>query len=130
LGYGRAVTIILSEETARNLIEAHVSMAAWHHQMASALRAAGGQTAPPHASQLRAYVTLFSAQFPELAAVADAIDEPRPYTPPPAVAAPETLVENEDVPIAPPPVFRQEASPQDDGPTPPPMVEPHNVKYE
>ncbi|MFP6683526.1 MAG: hypothetical protein VB934_02390 [Polyangiaceae bacterium] len=124
------MTIILSEESARSLIEAHVSMAAWHHQMAGALNAAGGQTAPPDANQLRAYIKLFSAQFPELAAVANAIDEPRPYTPPPAVAAPETLVENEGVPIAPPPAPPQDAPPASDSPAPPPMVEPHNVKYE
>jgi len=105
-------------------------MAAYHHQMASALNAAGSQTPPPDASQLRAYLKLFATQFPELASIAEAIDEPRPYTPPPAVAAPETVVENEGVPVTTPPVPPQDASPPSDSPTPPPMVEPHNVKYE
>ena len=132
LGYGSKVasTIILSEETARAIIEAHASMTAWHHAMANALRTAGSQAPTPNDEQLRAYVKQFGAQFPELGSLADAITDPRPYSPPPAVAATGNVVENEGVDIAPPPPPAQATPAAEAPPAPPPIVDPNKVKYE
>jgi hypothetical protein len=152
-----AGTIIISEETARTIIEAHVSMAAWYHQMADALRHSGGRPSPPETAQLSAYLTQFGTQFPELAALAERIEQPQLYTPPPAIATAGAVVANEEVAnaivaneevaneevanagitnagitnagvAAPPPTVT--APDVQAGPPPPPMVDPGKVKYD
>jgi hypothetical protein len=141
----------------RQLVEAHASMAAWYYQMADALRTAGAGVEPPSNEQRRAYVAQLGQHFPELAGVAQAVDNPRPYVPPPAILASTEVKENEGVevkapppdlistparvasaepePEAPPPAPPEEsavevpASTQDAPPPPPPMVDPSKVKY-
>lgn len=153
-----AQTVILSDETVRNLIEAHASLAAWYYQLSAALRAAGAEVEAPTDDQRRAFVEQFAAHYPELASAAQSIETPRPYVPPPVVPAPAAVVENEGVEIkeppkdliaapapvpqpepAPPPVAPAEPGQEADGtapssggaaPAPPPMVDPSKVKYE
>ncbi len=146
-------TVIVSDETIRQLLEAHASMAAWYYQMAEALRDAGVGVHPPADARRKAYIQQLATHYPELAAIAQAIDAPRPYVPPPVVDAPAEVKENEGVEVKPPPenhletpaMIRSEA-PADppppveapsaappatsDVPPPPAIVDPNKVKYE
>lgn len=149
-----AKTVIVSDETIRQLLEAHASLAAWYYQMAGALRDAGLGVQPPSDDQRRAFVKQAGQHFPEIAAVAQGLENPRPYVPPPVVPAPASVTENEGVEIAPPPedhvaapqmIAQPEPSPASiapepsapepappagDVPPPPPMVDPSKVKYD
>ncbi len=153
-----AQTVILSDETVRTLIEAQASLAAWYYQLSDALRAAGAEAAPPSEEQRRAFVEQLATHYPELARLAQSIQAPRPYVPPPVVPAPAAVVENEGIEVkeppkdliaAPAPVPQPEPAPapvapaepalEADGtapssgaaaPAPPPMVDPSKVKYE
>lgn len=124
--YGLDVaTVIVSDETIMNLIEAHASMAAWYYQMSDALRQAGATATPPTDEQRKAYVDQLAHHFPELSAVARSITVARPYVPPPAIPAPTQVVENEGVTTpAPPenhiaaPAMIATASPEPPAPTP------------
>lgn len=159
-GYRRAVarTVILSDETIRNLIEAHASLAAWYYQMSDALRTAGAEATAPTEEQRRAFVEQMAIHYPELAEVAGGIETPRPYLPPPVLPAPAAVVENEGVEVAEPPkdliaapamvpqpdppplaAAPEAAAQPPDGappsgsaepPPPPPIVDPSKVKYE
>jgi hypothetical protein len=159
LGYRRVVakTVIVSDDTIRQLIEAHASMAAWYYQMSEALRAAGVAVETPSDAQRKAYVAQMASHFPEIAQVAHELTAPRPYVPPPVIAAPTEVKENEGVKVAPPPkdmittpaMVKQPEAEQapaqagqqapssggtppsgGDPPPPPPMVDPSKVKYE
>lgn len=146
-----AKTVIVSDETIRQLLEAHASLAAWYYQMAAALRDGGLGVTPPSDDQRRAFVKQLEHHFPEVAAVAQTLTHPRPYVPPPVVPAPSTVTENEGVSIPeppkdhiaapnmiaqpepdPPPAAEVEAPPASSSnvPPPPPMVDPTKVKYD
>ncbi|MEZ4444082.1 MAG: hypothetical protein R3B72_33730 [Polyangiaceae bacterium] len=149
-----AKTVIVSDETVRALIEAHASLAAWYYQMADALRQAGAGVHPPSDEQRRAYAQAMAQHFPEIAAVVAEVQHPRPYVPPPVVAAPTKVVENEGISAAAPPADhlatparvpgapepqvvqgqpsqpQPESSPPAGGPAPPAFVDPTKVKYE
>jgi hypothetical protein len=121
-----ARTVIVSEETASALIEAHASLAAWYYRLAGALRQAGAGVEPPTDDERRAFVAQLAEQFPEIAGVARAITQPRPYIPPPAFPAPARVTENEGVVVAPaPPATASEPT----MPAPPPPVDPAKVRY-
>jgi hypothetical protein len=152
--------VILSDETVKNLIEAHASLAAWYYQMADALRRANAGVEPPTEAQRRAFVLQLGAHFPEIGQVAQKLTNPRAYVPPPATPAPGSVVENEGVvaaapppdhiatpqhihaPEAPPPPAQQPSqqpsqqqgapSPPSSAPPPPPpmIVDPTKVRYE
>ena len=96
-------TVILSSETARNLLEAHASMAAWYYQMAAALRDANASVSEPTQQQRAAFIKQLAQNFPEVAALAATITEPRPYVPPPVIEAPQHITENEGIHTPPPP---------------------------
>lgn len=96
-------TVIVSDETIRQLLEAHASMAAWYYQMADALRDAGVGVHPPSEARRKAYIAQLATHHPELSAIAHTIDTPRPYVPPPVVDAPAEVKENEGVELKPPP---------------------------
>jgi len=82
-------TIIVSEETVRDLLEAHASLSAWYYELWSGLRAANATAHPPDDAARAAFVERLAADFPELAAVAKQIRVPRMYVPaPPAYATP------------------------------------------
>lgn len=135
-----AGTLIVSQDTASELLEAYASLAAWHFQLSDALRAAGGTVAPPSEAQRLAFLKQCSQTWPELAAVAGSIPHPRPYAPPPAFVAPEPAG---DAPAAAPaqtdaaplaqaqPAWTPEPRAQAPSPAlaPPPIVDPTKVKY-
>lgn len=127
--------VIVSEETIRDLLEAHASLSAWYYELWAALRAANASAKPPDDAARAAFVERLGSDFPELAAVAKQIRVPRAFVPsPPAIAAvppglgkdePETLIE-------PAPARTREKSgapPADEGPPMPPLVKPGSVKY-
>ena len=127
LSSGVAKTVIVSDDTARQLIEAYASMAAWYYKMAQALREAGVSVEPPSDAQRLGFVAAFGQHFPELAHLAKTIDAPRAYLPPPIVEAPAEVVENADiVATALPPADPSDAK----SPPPPAIVDPNKVKYE
>jgi len=129
--------VIVSEETVRDLLEAHASLSAWYYELWAALRAANAAAHPPDDAARAAFVERLATEFPEIAAVARTIQAPRMYVPappparsvvPPPVAASETAAVVEPAPArlreiesAPPPA--------DTAPAPPPMVDPSAVKY-
>ena len=82
-------TIIVSEETVRDLLEAHASLSAWYYELWSGLRAANATARTPDDAARTAFVERMAADFPELASVARQIRVPRMYVPaPPAYATP------------------------------------------
>jgi hypothetical protein len=129
-------SIIVSEQTARSLIEAHASMAAAYHQLTGALRAASIAVPTPDAQQLGDYLRLFATQFPELAAVAERIETPRLYTPPPAVARAADIVAHpahtpsSTAPDPPQAAPTPPTPPPTVNPDHPPLVNPNQVKYD
>ena len=148
-----AKTVIVSDETIRQLLEAHASLAAWYYQMAAALRDAGLGVEPPSDEQRRAFVKQAAQHFPEVAAVAQTLEHPRPYVPPPVIPAPASVTENEgistpappkdhvaapnmiaqpepDPPPAPAAPAAPEPAPASEVPPPPPIVDPSKVKYD
>ncbi len=119
-----AKTVIVADDTVREWIEAYASLAAWFYQLSDALRLHGVGCEPPSEEQRRAYVAQLALTYPELAAVATALTEPRPYVPPPVLIVPVSAVENEGregLPSSEPIVHA--------GPLPPPMVMPGAVRY-
>lgn len=142
--------VIVSEETLRDLLEAHASLSAWYYELWAALRAANATALAPDDAARTAFVERLVTEFPEVAAVARTIGTPRMYmpAPPPAKSvappprpfepdfeleprseptiiepAPARLRERGSAPPAPPP------EPEHDGPAPPAMVDPHSVRY-
>ena len=83
-----AKTVIVSEETLRDLLEANASLAAWYYELSAALRAANAVASTPDEAKRAAFLDRVATDFPEVAHVARAIVAPRLYVPPPpAVAA-------------------------------------------
>jgi hypothetical protein len=141
--------IIVSEETVRDLLEAHASLSAWYYELWAALRAANATARSPDDAARTAFVERLCTDFPEIAAVAKTIDVPRMFVPaPPAVAAcssdaPAAPVEEPATLIEPAPArVRESQAPAsrragDDAPplstsaavAPPPLVVPSEVKY-
>ncbi len=75
-------TVIVSESTLSQLLEAHASMAAWHYELWRALRD-GTPPKTPDEPTRRAFLARLAEDFPEIAQTARAIDAPRLYVPPP-----------------------------------------------
>ncbi|MBM4377483.1 MAG: hypothetical protein FJ095_20595 [Deltaproteobacteria bacterium] len=118
-----AKTAILSEDTARELVESYASLAAWFYQMSDAMRRAGVGCDEPTEAHRRAYVAQLTSSYPELGAIAAGLAAPRLFVPPPVFVGPVSVVENAGVVVAAPPVERT------DGPAPPPLVDPAAVRY-
>ena len=135
--------VILPEQTVRDLLEAYASLAAWYYQLWGALRTANGGTEPPSEAASAAFVARLAQDYPEIAAVARTITNPRQFVPPPAatiarpsVPAPYAEMDRAaDEPatlIEPAPARRREieGSEPPPGVAPPPMVAPGTVKYD
>jgi hypothetical protein len=74
--------VIISEQTVRDLLEAHASLSAWYYELWAAIR--GGTTPhPPDDAARTAFVERLATDFPEIASVARAIQVPRMFVPPP-----------------------------------------------
>jgi hypothetical protein len=129
-----AKNIIVSEETVRDLLEAHASLSAWYYELWSALRAAGASARSPDDAARSAFVERLATDFPEIAAVARTITVPRMFVPPPPALAPRPPTSDEPATlIEPAPARVREASapPKAQEPLaePPAYVDPHSVKY-
>jgi hypothetical protein len=128
--------VIVSEDTVRDLLEAHASLSAWYYELWAALRAANATARAPDDAARAAFVERLAVEFPEVAAVARTVRNPRMYVPAPpptrspASLTPEPLDEPETV------VERTRAGEiglnevgPSEVPLPPPMVDPASVKY-
>lgn len=144
--------VIVSEETIRDLLEAHASLSAWYYELWSALRVANASASAPDDAARAAFVERMATSFPEVASIARSIRVPRMYVPPPpAVSIPparEPEAEEPPTAVEPAPArLRELKSPRSEpgagaAPAPPaapgvrpevappPMVNPSSVKYE
>jgi hypothetical protein len=120
--------VIVSEQTVRDLLEAHASLSAWYYELWAALRA-GTAPRPPDDAARSAFVERLASDFPEIASIARSIEVPRMFVPPPpSYDVPPVVVES---PIAPPPLQPSPAAePAEPAVAPPPFVVPSKVKYE
>src|SRR5207244_260886 len=84
---GMGKNIIVSEETIRDLLEAHASLSAWYYELSAGLRAANGAARSPDDATRASFVERLAADFPEVAAVARTIRVPRMFVPPPPTYA-------------------------------------------
>jgi hypothetical protein len=135
LSMGR--NVIVSEETVRDLLEAHASLSAWYYELWAALRAANASARTPDDAARAAFVERLAGEFPEVAAVARTIRVPRMYVPAPPPARtgsaspgpsadePATLVEPAQARVR----ERAPEPPGEDAPAPPALVDPKSVRY-
>ncbi|MEO7328074.1 MAG: hypothetical protein ABI193_05825 [Minicystis sp.] len=94
--------IIVSEETLRDLLEAHASLSAWYYELWSGLRAANATARTPDDAARAAFVERLATDFPEIAAVARSIRVPRLYVPaPPPVIGKAPTPPPDDIPLPP-----------------------------
>jgi hypothetical protein len=136
--------VIISEQTVRDLLEAHASLSAWYYALWAALRA-GTAPAPPDDAARSAFVERLASDFPEIASVARSIRVPRMFVPPPpsyadpppmvesplaAPAAPPPAAESPSAAESPPTAPAEAAAPAGPAIAPPPFVVPSKVKYE
>jgi hypothetical protein len=75
--------LIVSEETIRDLLEAHASLSAWYYELREAVRSAHGILRTPNDAARAAFVERLAIDFPELAPIARTIEVPRMFVPPP-----------------------------------------------
>lgn len=130
--------VILSEQTARDLLEAYASLAAWYYQLWGALRSGSGAPPAPGEAARTAFLQRLAQDYPELAPLARSITTPRPFLPPPpAMPAPSTEAPRAtDEPatlVEPAPARLREMlapEPASPGVEPPPLIEAGTVKYE
>src|SRR3954466_10241154 len=112
---GMGKNIIVSEETLRDLLEAHASLSAWYYELWAGLRAANATARTPDDAARSAFVERLAADFPEIAAVARSIKVPRMYVPAPPpymthAAAPPLAAPPEATPPAAAPVREEPAT--------------------
>lgn len=126
-------TVILSEQTVRDLLEAYASLSAWYYQLWSALQRTNGSSEPPSAEARAAFLRRLAQDYPELAAMAQSIPAPRVFVPPPvALPAPPAALDkaaDEPATIVEPAAARQRDSAVGNEPEPPPFVAPGSVRY-
>jgi hypothetical protein len=145
--------IIVSEDTIRDLLEAHASLSAWYYELWSALRGANATADAPEDAARAAFVERTAASFPEVGSIARSIRVPRMFVPPPpSVTVPpgpgESEGEDPPTTVEPAPARLRElfghgpssspslpggeevASTPSPAVPPPPMVVPSQVKYE
>jgi hypothetical protein len=130
--------IIVSEETVRDLLEAHASLSAWYYELWAALRSGNPSPRTPDDAARAAFVEPLAANFPELASVARSIKVPRMFVPSPPRYA--VSAESPEAPAghAPPAAETPSPSATEPGPpvsvkpggAPPAFVVPSKVKYE
>jgi hypothetical protein len=148
--YAMGKNVIVSEETLRDLLEAHASLSAWYYELWAGLRAANATARTPDDAARAAFVERLATEFPELAQVVRSIRVPRMYVPapPPHVAPGVPRGREEIATIVEPAHARAKSNPGDppmekpnspdafdalevpEALAPPPMVDPKQVKYE
>lgn len=93
--------IIVSEDTIRDLLEAHASLSAWYYALWSALRVASATADAPDDAARAAFVERMAVSFPEVASIARSIKVPKMFVPPPpSLLAPPAVAEGEEPPTA------------------------------
>ncbi|WP_437687563.1 hypothetical protein [Sorangium sp. So ce176] len=144
--------IIVSEDTIRDLLEAHASLSAWYYELWSALRVAKASASAPDDAARAAFVERMATSFPEVASIARSIRVPRMFVPPPpAVSVPPVAtaeaVEEAPTAVEPAPARLRELqvprsqpgadltdepppAPSQPAIVPPPLVVPSTVKYD
>jgi hypothetical protein len=141
--------IIVSEDTIRDLLEAHASLSAWYYELWSALRRANASSNAPDDAARAAFVERMASDFPEVASVARSIRVPRMFVPPPPVIAvpppaagaaesgspvpgePTTVIEPASARLRELTGQQRASTPgEEPGIAPPPLVIPSEVKYE
>lgn len=128
--------VIVSEDTVRDLLEAHASLSAWYYELWAALRAANATARAPDDAARAAFVERLAVEFPEVAEVARALRNPRMYVPAPpptrspASIAPEPLDEPATVIERAPARAREIGAAGPSDVPPPPLVDPALVKYD
>lgn len=142
--------LIVSEETVRDLLEAHASLSAWYYELWAALRAGNASPRTPDDAARAAFVERLATDFPEIASVARSIRVPRMFVPPPPTYSAAPPAADADLTSAPAAAEQaQEPEPQPQQarvgqetasapaapagpppPTPPPLVNPSQVKYD
>jgi len=129
--------IIVSEETLRDLLEAHASLSAWYYELWAGLRAANATAHTPDDAARAAFVERLAADFPEIATVARSIKVPRLYVPAPPpymtkqAASPQAPPREEPATFLEPAQARAKAaSAEAEAISPPPLINPSAVKYE
>lgn len=133
-----AKTMIVSEKTIRDLLEAHASLSAWYYEMSKALRAANAVANTPDDAARAAFVPRLAQDFPELAEVTKQIDVPRVFVPPPPPMTgtlPSTSKEEPATVMEPAQARQQERDSrpevsEQELPAPPEMVDPKSVRYD
>lgn len=78
-----AKNIIVSEQTVRDLLEAHASLSAWYYELWEALRKVNGVAQAPDDAKRTVFAERLAMDFPEVGAVARTIQVPRMFVPPP-----------------------------------------------
>jgi hypothetical protein len=142
--------VIVSEETIRDLLEAHASMSAWYYALWAGLRAVSASAQPPDDAARLAFMERLAIDYPELSGVARSIKAPRMFVPAPPTfaiapssagpadeqatviepAAARLRGEAPALAVPPPPAADGEPSGSSAaGIAPPPMVNPAKVKY-
>jgi hypothetical protein len=125
-------TVILSEQTTRDLLEAYASLAAWYYQLWGALRSGSGAPQPPGEAARAAFLERLAQDYPEIAPLARSITSPRPILPPPpALPAPHAQMDRaaeEPATLVEPAPARLKEMQASDPPAPPPLVTPGMVK--
>lgn len=87
--------VIVSEETLRDLLEAHASLSAWYYELSAALASAGASARSPDDATRAAFVEGLGKMFPEVAQVASTIRVPRPFVPhPPRISIPAPVTDD------------------------------------
>jgi hypothetical protein len=137
--YAMGKNIIVSEETLRDLLEAHASLSAWYYELWAGLRAAKATAGTPDDAARAAFVERLATDFPELASVARSIRVPRMYVPAPPPFPTQPMGREEIATIIEPAQARaklpssadQELGSAASGEVQaPPLVDPGRVKYE
>ncbi|APR83414.1 Hypothetical protein A7982_08763 [Minicystis rosea] len=123
--------VIVSEETVRDLLEAHASLSAWYYELWAALRAANATAPTPDDAARALFVERLATELPEIAAVARSIRTPRMYVPaPPRARSAFPPPSAHEAPAPGEPARLHEiAMPEAGGPMPPPLVDPNAVRY-
>lgn len=78
-----AKNIIVSEQTIRDLLEAHASLSAWYYELWEALRRVNGVAQGPDDAKRALFAQRLASDFPEVGGVARSIQVPRLFIPPP-----------------------------------------------
>jgi hypothetical protein len=94
-----AKTLTLSEETVRELVEAHATLSAWFLVLHRAVQTAGGTVRAPTDAERRACLERMAIDYPDVAEVVLAVEVPKLFRPRP-LESPRADSDPSDGPVA------------------------------